>query len=307
MRFYPSVVALAGLMPGLLGAQATPPTDSADRTSRLMVSHFERSYITIPGLTSGIDGLLFEASIAPPFYVQVSPQVTIVFTPKVVLRMLTAESRPVRTPSYMPRITLYRFKPPTAAELEGGRIHYEYLTVSHFSNGQDGSFRDSLGNLNHVNGSFSTNFVEAGTHFGLRYPGLGEVGFMELSAELHWGYEASEHEDYSDARIHFSQGFSWSFDGPGRDTHDEWSLSATETWLVDDAGPDFTGIKRLTLWATLTWAPSWSGDLSMFANFFTGQDYYNIHFDETLTAIRIGLAATRGRASSAVPAPGRPF
>lgn len=292
-----------------LRADSLRQLDSTDQAHDLLVSHFERSSITLPYLTLGQDSLLFEAVVAPPFFLRLSRPLTLVFTPKVVLRMLTVNSLPVRTPSYMPRITLYYHRPPSRAELAGGRMHYHFLTLSHYSNGQDGEFTNPDGSLNHKDGSFSTNYVEIGTHFGIRYPRFRQVGSLEFSLEYHlpFLYEKAEHRDYSDLRLRATQGVSWSWGGGTDDLRDEWSLSATETWLADDAGPGFDGIKRFTFWATLAWAPAHSGDLALFLNFYTGQDYYNIHFDETKTLLRLGIAASRGRGNNPVRAPSDPF
>jgi hypothetical protein len=306
MRPVSTLLLLVVIIPSAVLAQRPAAgTDSAASAGALLVSHFEKSYITLPYLTLGQDGLLFEASVAPPFFLRFPRNITLVLTPKVVLRMLTSNSLPVRTPSYMPRLTLYYHRPPTREELAGGRMHFYFLTLSHYSNGQDGPFTNPDGSLNHKDGSFSTNYVELGAHFGIRYPRFRRVGSFELSAEYHIPglYEESEHRDYSDFRLHASQGVSWSIGGDQEDVHDEWGLSLTETYLVDDAGPAFDGFQRFTFWATLTWAPRHSGDLALFLNFYTGQDYYNIHFDETRTLLRLGLAASRGRASSAARGP----
>ena len=69
----------------------------------LMLSQFERSYVTTTDVRAKEPHLVFEGSIAPPFFV-VSPRKSfaLVAIPKVVLRMYLERSVPVKTPSYMP-------------------------------------------------------------------------------------------------------------------------------------------------------------------------------------------------------------
>jgi hypothetical protein len=96
----------------------------------------EQSYVTaFGGVAGNRDKLVFEGNIAPHFYVTPFDRFALVFTPKVVVRMFRVASKPVRTPSYMPRASLFV---PVGS---GGLKHdFAFLTLSHHSNGQEGDF-----------------------------------------------------------------------------------------------------------------------------------------------------------------------
>jgi hypothetical protein len=168
-----------------------------------MVSQFERTYVTSTGLGGTGPGLIFEGNIAPPFFI-VSPtyNVALVATPKVVLRMFNARSKPVKTPSYMPRATLYWFlHPESVAPGRGAR--YLSVTLSHHSNGQDGPVFNPDGTVNHESGSFSTNFVEFA--YAGRLPlRMRRKLHARYSLEIHppgW-YDAASNVGYSHVRAH---------------------------------------------------------------------------------------------------------
>ena len=67
------------------------------------------SYATFPTDIGNIEPLWFEVNIVPNFYLRQSKNSRLmgVLTPQIILRMYQERSYPVRTPSYMPQITLY--------------------------------------------------------------------------------------------------------------------------------------------------------------------------------------------------------
>lgn len=67
------------------------------------------SYITFPTDIGNIEPLWFEGNIILNFYLRESKNSRCmgVLTPQVIIRMYQERSSPVRTPSYMPQITLY--------------------------------------------------------------------------------------------------------------------------------------------------------------------------------------------------------
>ena len=67
------------------------------------------SYITFPTDIGNLEPLWFEANIIPNFNIRKSRNSRLlgVLTPQIILRMFQEESYPVRTPSYMPHITVY--------------------------------------------------------------------------------------------------------------------------------------------------------------------------------------------------------
>ena len=103
-------------------------------------------------------------------------------SPRVRLRMIEADSAPVRTPSYMPKGTFTGifFRGESARRVG---VWAAMLTVGHHSNGQDGCLfttdvkvtgpngestcigEPNLADINKIDGSFSTNFVKVGTRY----------------------------------------------------------------------------------------------------------------------------------------------
>jgi hypothetical protein len=180
---------LAAALLGLAAAAGAQDTDN--RGSPVFL---ERSYIynRMPS-----DGLLFEALLAPHIFlyqgfyqragrVYSDPPVwatAVSFTPMVRLRMFDTESRPVRTPSYMPKLTVQLFR---ASLVDRSQrldspirlIALNVIPFGHHSNGQEGClFTDQVKvddecrdpaplpqarrTTNTTDGSFSTNYVRA--------------------------------------------------------------------------------------------------------------------------------------------------
>ena len=67
------------------------------------------SYITFPTDIGNIEPLWFEGNVIPNFYLRKSKNARLmgVLTPQIIIRMYQEESYPVRTPSYMPQISVY--------------------------------------------------------------------------------------------------------------------------------------------------------------------------------------------------------
>ena len=49
--------------------------------------------------------------------------------------------------------------------------------------------------------------------------------------------------------------------------------------------------KRFGSSITLSYNPKYLEDVRLFVQYYYGQDYYNIHFENTLSELRIGLIA----------------
>ena len=274
----------------------------------LMLSQFERSYVTSSDLRGNSPRLIFEGSIAPPLFV-VSPgrNFAVVATPKVVLRMFMERSVPVKTPSYMPRVTFYKFLHPERSVIENGVASYLSLTVSHHSNGQAGPFRNADGSINHESGNFSTNFIEPAWVLGAPiFPGVD--GQVRYSVEIHppkW-YDSASNVGYSHLRFHVS---STSVETLNRNPSvqrfagrwfRDFTFNYAVTYLYGDVLPKFQGRGRFPLWIELSGTPVFTPDLSVFLNGYWGQDYYNTYFDRNLTTIRLGVQGRRGSDRSSV-------
>jgi hypothetical protein len=173
------------------------------------VSYFlERSYIVYAfpqrDLVPHDKTLLFEAQIAPNFflYQDVARKATdlastltataysLAITPMVRLRQTNSWSQPVRTPSYMPKVTVQVFflrqLAKDAARRRRAGVLIAQGVVGHHSNGQDGCLFEGYTAqgtgegrtcvpdagtdtqhpaINRVDGSFSTNYVQLGAFY----------------------------------------------------------------------------------------------------------------------------------------------
>jgi hypothetical protein len=300
---------------GAVGAQAIEQSDSLKARqseeaaeTALMLSQFERSYVTTTDVRGKKPHLIFEGSVAPPFFLASPRQnLAIVAIPKVVLRMFLERSVPVKTPSYLPRLTVYKFFHPEQTLIQNAVASYASLTVSHHSNGQAGLFRNPDGSINHESGNFSTNFLEAayvrgGPVF------LGVDGQSRFSVEVHppgW-YDRASNLGYSHWRLHFGATSVETVDSnpsakhaDGRWFHD-FTFNYAVTYLGGDVMPKFHGRGRFPLWIEMSSTPAFTPNLSFFLNGYWGQDYYNTYYDRQLTTIRFGIQGRRGSDRSSV-------
>ena len=237
--------------------------------------------------------LFFEANIAPPFYISLNRGFAVVLTPKVILRQFAEGSWPVKTPSYMPRVTFYRWW------ARGEDAEFLALMFSHHSNGQGGDHRSpQTGELNHENGNFSTNFVDLTWQRSVRVRGVESTLRGSVEWHLPGTYDPDEMREYSKLRLYASSGIAVSRPETGRN---EWTAGVLLGYLAGDVSPRFDGLDRFQVWLTLGWAPSRRSDLSLFVNYFRGQDYYNIYYDQRLSVFRLGFATNRDRARSEIP------
>lgn len=120
-----------------MGQQKSDTIPKIAFTTIIQISH-GNSYITFPTDIGNIEPLWFKGNLIPNFYIRISKNSHLmsVFTPQIIIRMYQEESFPVRTPSYMPEISVYFLISPQS----------EIRTVSafgklvHHSNSQDGDF-----------------------------------------------------------------------------------------------------------------------------------------------------------------------
>jgi len=256
------------------------------------------SYITFPTDIGNIDKLWFEANIIPNFLIRKSKNSRLmgVLTPQIILRMYREVSCPVRTPSYIPQITIYY--------LIGNRARVENLTLfgrfAHHSNGQEGNFYLENGEINYMSGDFSTNYLEAGlivTNYNRR---LNAYQFFSTSFEVHpKAWSAVElHGEFSHYRWH--QAFSIFKLPPGRSPKGQKnaniSLKAETIWMFGEIS-DWTTISldRLNIKLTFYYHPKFFEDLGLFVQIYHGMDYYNIYFNQQIDVIRFGIMTEKLR------------
>jgi hypothetical protein len=268
---------------------APPPNELALTTDTLLREQLEPSYIAYPIVFSGVDKVLYEASIAPHIVAyRKSWPVAFVFTPKILIRMWNEAQEPVRTPSYMPRLTMFAW--PGGPE----RTHpfvYGSLTLEHHSNGQAGPLIKIDGGIYHQ-GDFTTNDIDLSIHLarpmssvfsnhqlGLRLitrlfftEGLpGRYGFWRLQ------YTTTLFESRSAIRSRLVLGMTAILDRAQTSTHDR-TMRVFEHFPI----------------ALQLVAEPRHLNAGLFVRYYVGQDYYNLWFDRVAHMLEIGIDASFG-------------
>jgi len=280
----------------LLG-QAVPPTQQ-------LAQQLERqepvrlSAVTIQSEQSEL-AFQLAASVAAPIYLEgrIAPNIflnsergrwAVELTPKIRLRIFKAESSPVWSPSFMPRATVYFWRD-RAWDFSQHRPGTFYSArISHHSNGQAGDFFTADGDINHVDGSFSTNFFELGLHrlfFGGPGP-TGGFGIVSLSWEQHVRIGRTEELNgrYSTSRINIRTDYMYPSEVLKEvDLDISLLLGSVAGWSALDG-------HRITAELTGRFAPPQLRDATLFAKGYVGQDYYNIRFDQSVALLQIGLS-----------------
>jgi len=273
-----------------------------------------KSYFTIMEGLNHPNDLLFEANIEPTFFAYFDSLtigigsrfgLTAAVSPKVVLRMLRGKddpsgSLPVRTPSYMPRGIIYILPESGSRFVKYSRYQYFSFMLSHHSNGQEGSFyTDSTSNnINYDNGNFSTNFLEFTYHL-LTYKTNTFVShgtfLRAYSIGLEWhpgfGMEKSlKSQRYADWRLNLA----FHQISPIRFTSLQLSYNARLSLLLHRPEvqktvniSDLPG--RCAFHLRINGRSRNFANFGLFIDYYYGEDYYNIHFDRTLSVIRFGL------------------
>lgn len=250
------------------------------------------SYFTFPTDIGNIEALWFEANLIPNFYLRESKNSRLmgVLTPQIILRMYQERSYPVRTPSYMPQITLYYM-------LNGGEDGTKFSLFgrwAHHSNGQDGVFFLENGEVNVKSGNFSTNYLESGliiTNINTRF---NAYQFFKSSIEIHpHAWSGKELEGmYSDIRWHNTISI---YKLPSKSDQNtkkrpDISVKGESTWMFGELNNwDAVSLNRLNMRLTFYYHPKFLEDIGLFAQYYHGLDYYNIYFSHRLDILRFGL------------------
>ncbi|MBJ7881404.1 hypothetical protein [Gelidibacter salicanalis] len=249
------------------------------------------SYITFPTDIGNIEPLMFEANVNPAFIVRKrkDSKLMAVLTPQITIRMYREDSYPVRTPSYIPQISVY-YKAKKRAALEYLVI---YGKIAHHSNGQGGSFyNEDHSSINLESGNFATNFIE----FGILKTGysnrLRAIKTIKSAIEIHpKGWMLTELQGhYSGLRWHNS--FT-SYKFPQKDDtlkRANFSLKAETFFMLDNYNNlEVFDLDRINASLTFYYHPKFLEDIGLFVQFYHGMDYYNIYFNHQLSMIRFGI------------------
>ena len=258
--------------------------------------HHGNSYITAPTDIGNIEPLWFEANMIPNFNVRTNKKSRLlgVLTPQIILRMYQEESDPVKTPSYMPQLTVY-YK----LKKEGRACSLNVFgKIAHHSNGQDGDFYLDNGDINYRTASFSTNYIEAGlikTRFSERF---NAVQFFSSSFEIHPKALTIE-ELYGQYPLYKWNNIFSIFrlqKNKGEDTRANISVRGEFSYVLGDYN-NLNAIAGERIQAKLTffYHPKFLEEIGFFVQFYQGADYYNIYFDHQRTMIRFGIMTDKLR------------
>jgi hypothetical protein len=256
------------------------------------------SYITFPTDIGNIEPLWFEGNIIPNFYLRKSKNARLmgVLTPQIIIRMYREESYPVRTPSYIPQLTVYY----RLTELDKTPGLNLFGRAAHHSNGQDGAFFLEDGSLNLNSGDFSTNFLEMGlikTYINTRF---NAYQFFKTSFEVHPNGFIQEEliGIYSQYRWHNAFSIFKLASGNNQNNIQSpvISIKGEITWMFGDYNQLNTfSAERLNLSLTFYYHPKFLEDIGLFVQYYHGSDYYNMYFDHRLDMLRFGLMTEKLR------------
>lgn len=265
----------------------------------------ETSYITILGGAGNIEPLMFEASIIPYYMLRLNQNTrwAMEISTKIIIRMYNERSLPIRTPSYMPRATLY---------LNVGRLdskmkkQFFFVSWCHHSNGQNGIFADSITHaINTYDGDFSTNFIEAGPFFSRVPTNKGFVtDYLKLSVTYNYKQAEEIKGEYGIFRINHEmqsiitlpkalRRFDVETNSLSGRKHSSLRLTVKNSLIIGKMAEAKTWdlYNRITTSWTLAFRPALLADVTFFAQYYYGQDYYNIWFARNLSVFRIGIQA----------------
>jgi hypothetical protein len=260
----------------------------------------EPSYIMFGSGLGNLEPLVFEADIIPYFMISLNKNVRwgIELSPRILMRMYDSHSHPVRTPSYMPRVTFfYQF-----IDREKGHSDlFAYFSLLHHSNGQDGNFYMADGTtINTLNGSFSTNWLEGG--FFLSRPNSQLIfitNYIKFYVDYSYNQDAELNRVYGRLRffvnvkstVKLSDVFKIIVPKKDNNRHYIFDQSIRMGWLAGDLNDAKTlDVKRLIFNYIVSFKPAFLKDGVIFVDYYYGQDYYNIYFGRRLNVVRIGIA-----------------
>ena len=245
--------------------------------------------------------IIFEGQIAPSYPVLKWGQKEdrrdnfsgeLIVVPKVLLKMYQSQSRPVKSPSYMPKITLQTHWKANGVTLS------PFITIGHHSNGQAGptvisdqktaNSGDSIENhqlsiINLESGSFATNYIQLGYRFSLSSLPNHSFGISYEHHPIHgWWFRIDKDiEDiYGRKRLHYE----YQYASKGLQIDLAYTKIYDESELADRVSSHIysaTARIRLPVFKNLVWG---------FVSYYQGQDYYNIHFTEQIRQLKMGIA-----------------
>jgi len=293
MKTFYIILFVVSFIPNLVFAQTSEDGISILNLDKMAQINQGDSYVTFPFDFGNMEPLMFEANVSPSFKIRERKDSRLmgVLTGQIIIRMYDETSYPVRTPSYIPQITLYF--------LTGNKQASKKLTLfgrfAHHSNGQNGTFyNEEDGNINLMSGNFATNFVEFGLIKSSYGTHLNAFKFFKSSVEVHpksWMLDEMQGK-YSGLRWHNTFiAYKLPMDGDfSKSQKANFSLKAETVMMLDNVNnQEIFDLKRLNASLTFYYHPKFLEDIGLFVQFYHGTDYYNIYFTRQIDVIRFGL------------------
>ncbi len=261
----------------------------------------EPSYLIFGSGLGNLGPMIFEGDIIPYFMINLSQNARwgMEVSPRIIIRMLNQHSYPVRTPSFMPKATIFYQLPNSRPDK-----HYYFTFVSwvHHSNGQDGNFYNPDNTtINTVTGNFTTYWIEGGLF--LSRPTLAPIlnnNYAKVYVAYNYMQQIELDGIYGRLRIFANVKNTVKLSGAFRrivapdknsKTH-VFDQSIKIGWIASDLyGISKIDMKRLIFKYTLSFKPTFFKDVNFFIHYYYGQDYYNIHFNHQLSVVRFGIAS----------------
>ena len=294
------IILIIFLLPLPAMAQDRNDTIPEIRLSTIVMVNHGHSYITFPTDIGDFTPLWFEANLIPNFFIRKSKNSRLmgVLTPQFIIRMYQEESYPIRTPSYIPQISVY-YMLSSKAEVNSLSIYGKYV---HHSNGQEDDFYNEDGEINFKSGDFSVNYIEMGLIRTNYIRKLNAVQFFGTSMEIVPPKDMREdmHPYYGMVRMNAKFSI---FKIPVYKGDDEgkkkahFSIKGMGQWMFGELNGWSPGsFKRMNVSLALYFHPKFFEDIGFFTQFYHGLDYYNVYyFGPQITVWRFGLMTDKLR------------
>lgn len=259
----------------------------------------EPSYILLGSGLGNLEPLIFEGNLAPYYMISLNRDNKwgIELSPRIIIRMYNKESFPIRTPSFMPKATIFYH---LVDNLNKNKDMFMYFSWLHHSNGQDGTFynADSV-TINTKSGNFTTNWIIAGVYITrptaiaftsndykiyVTYNYKQESGLEDTYGRLRFFFDLQSNLNLSKLLGIKRKTYNNSFNSIRQSLHLGWIAGNLNNTKIIDS-------KRFILRYTLAFKPSFLNDVTLFTQYDYGQDYYNIYYNRKLNVFRIGIAS----------------
>lgn len=310
--FYPLFIVFLTIISATASGQA-PDTLQANNPGFQEVLRVNRplSYVTFGEGFGNLEPLLFEARIASSFFINGKKrQWALQFSPHILMRMKREKSLPVENPSFQAAL-LFHHRLGFWNKLFLKKLLYPEAYVSlglhHHSNGQAEPFFNDDGSINLEDGSFSTNFATAALtlYQADRWNGQPGYSLLEIYYERHLSWLDYENVPFPRAleglyglnrlKLKYSNLDLSRKKAEGQPAPSKFLANSR---IMTEAGWIFGQMQqadegdyreRLIFSFKYLYYPQWLNEIAFFAQFYRGQDYYNIRFERTLSVFRIGL------------------